>query len=94
MFYTKQELLDIGFIEVGDDTRVSKKSVFHGIKEGVIGNSVRIDDFSTLKGNIKIGNHVHISSFCSISGTGGEIKIEDFCGMSTHCAFLQQSKIL
>ena len=87
MFYTKQELLDIGFIQVGDDTRVSKKSVFHGIKEGVIGNSVRIDDFSTLKGDIKIGNHVHISSFCSISGTGGEIKIEDFCGMSTHCAF-------
>ena len=36
MFYTKQELLDIGFIQVGDDTRVSKKSVFHGIKEGVI----------------------------------------------------------
>ena len=34
MFYTKQELLDIGFIQVGDDTRVSKKSVFHGIKEG------------------------------------------------------------
>ena len=74
MFYTKQELLDIGFIQVGDDTRVSKKSVFHGIKEGVIGNSVRIDDFSTLKGNIKIGNHVHISSFCSISGTGVRLK--------------------
>ena len=93
MFYTKQELLDIGFIQVGDDTRVSKKSVFHGIKEGVIGNSVRIDDFSTLKGNIKIGNHVHISSFCSISGTGGEIKIEDFAVCLLTVPFLLQLKI-
>ena len=87
MFYTKQELIEIGFSSVGEDTRISKKSVFHGINNSSIGDCVRIDDFSTLKGRINIGNHVHISSFCSISGTGGAIKISDFCGMSTHCAF-------
>ncbi len=87
MFYTKQELIEIGFLSVGEDTRVSKKAVFHGINNSSIGDNVRIDDFSTLKGRINIGNHVHISSFCSISGTGGIIKINDFCGMSTHCAF-------
>lgn len=87
MFYTKQELIDIGFASVGEDTRISNKSVFHGIKDSSIGDCVRIDDFSTLKGKVTIGNHVHISSFCSISGTGGSIDIRDFCGMSTHCAF-------
>ena len=87
MFYTKQELIDIGFVSVGEDTRISNKSVFHGIKDSSIGDCVRIDDFSTLKGKVTIGNHVHISSFCSISGTGGSIDIRDFCGMSTHCAF-------
>jgi acetyltransferase-like isoleucine patch superfamily enzyme len=87
MFYTNEELIDIGFKSVGKETRISKKSVFHGINNSSIGDCVRIDDFSTLKGRIEIGNHVHISSFCSISGTGGVIKISNFCGMSTHCAF-------
>ena len=45
----KTRVIRYRFIQVGDDTRVSKKSVFHGIKEGVIGNSVRIDDTPTLK---------------------------------------------
>tara|TARA_B110000003_G_C16654248_1_gene535672 strand:- start:5186 stop:5743 length:558 start_codon:yes stop_codon:yes gene_type:complete len=87
MFYSKEELLNIGFMEVGKETRISKKSVFHGITDSTIGDFVRIDDFSTIKGKVEIGNHVHISSFCSISGTGGAIKIGNFCGMSTHCAF-------
>tara|TARA_Y200000002_G_scaffold377651_1_gene383623 strand:- start:19970 stop:20530 length:561 start_codon:yes stop_codon:yes gene_type:complete len=87
MFYTKQELIDIGFMSVGEDTRISNKAVFYGIEDSSIGDCVRVDDFSTLKGKVTIGNHVHISSFCSISGTGGSIKIGDFCGMSTHCAF-------
>lgn len=86
MFYTKEELIEIGFSSVGEDTRVSNKAVFHGINNSSIGDCVRIDDFSTLKGTINIGNHVHISSFCSISGTGGVINISNFSGMSTHCA--------
>jgi acetyltransferase-like isoleucine patch superfamily enzyme len=86
MFYTKKELIDIGFKTVGEDTRISKKAVFYGITNSSIGDCVRIDDFSTLKGNINLGSHIHISSFCSISGTGGSIKLGDFSGMSTHCS--------
>lgn len=87
MFYSKNELIEIGFEQVGEKTRISKKAVFHGIQNGKIGDNVRIDDFTTIKGEINIGNHVHISSFCSVSGTGGKITIGNFCGMSTHCAF-------
>lgn len=44
MFYTKEELIEIGFSSVGEDTRVSNKAVFHGIKNSSIGDCVRIDD--------------------------------------------------
>ena len=58
MFYSKQELLDIGFIEVGNNTRISKNQFFmHNVIK-----TVRIDDFSTLKGNIIIET-MFISSF-------------------------------
>jgi dTDP-4-amino-4,6-dideoxy-D-glucose acyltransferase len=87
MFYTKQELISIGFESVGEETRVSKKAVFHAIKDSSIGDYTRIDDFSTLKGKINIGDHVHIASFCAISGVCGTIKIGDYSGISTHCSF-------
>lgn len=87
MYYSKADLKKIGFIKVGENTKVSKKSVFHSISpKSCIGDNVRIDDFSSLKGHIELGKSVHISSFCSISGMGAKIVIEDFCGMSTHCS--------
>ena len=50
------------------------------------GNYIIIDDFVLIyaKEIIKIGNHVHIASFTSISG-GGELIIEDFCAISSGC---------
>ena len=86
MFYTKDELINIGFDSVGHNARISNKVVFYGIKDSVIGNNVRIDDFVSIKGTIKIGNYVHISSFCMISGVGGEIIFKDFSGTSSHCS--------
>lgn len=87
MFYTNEELIDIGFKSVGKETRISKKVVFHGIKDSSIGNNTRIDDFVSIKGKVKIGNYVHIASFCLISGSGGEIVFKDFSGSSSHCSF-------
>jgi len=86
MYYTKQELIDIGFVSVGEDTKVSKKVRFYGIKNSSIGDCSRIDDFSTFKGEINIGSYVHVASFCFISAVKGSIKLGDFVGISTHCA--------
>ena len=87
MYYNEEELKNLGFDSVGKNTRISKKAVFHGIKDGKIGNSVRIDDFVSIKGAIDIGNFVHIASFCLISGTGGKVTFEDFSGTASHCSF-------
>ena len=54
-----------------------------------IGDNVIIDDFVFLDGKqeTRIGNHVHIASFCSITG-GGRFILEDFSGVSSGCRIL------
>jgi galactoside O-acetyltransferase len=51
-----------------------------------------IDDFVLIyaKEKIKIGNHVHIASFTSISG-GGELIMEDFSGLASGCRIITGS---
>ena len=44
MFYTKQELIDIGFVSVGEDTRISNKSVFDAMKDSSILTQSPIDE--------------------------------------------------
>ena len=53
-YYTKEELLKIGFKKVGDKNFVSKKTSFYSIS-GNMGSNNRIDDFCVIKGKITIG---------------------------------------
>jgi len=76
-FYTDDELRAFGFMAVGTNIRVSRKSSFYGI-EGIIGSHVRIDDFCILKGRVEIGSHVHVCGYCSVSGVGGVVRLGDF----------------
>lgn len=57
-----------------------------GIENINFGKYVIIDDFVLIyaKEQIKIGNHVHIASFSSISGGGGFV-MEDFSAISSGC---------
>jgi galactoside O-acetyltransferase len=84
-FYSKEELLHLGFKAIGANVLISKKASFYGISRISIGNNVRIDDFcvlSTGKGGIHIGNFVHISIFVSLIGEG-RITLEDYSGVSS-----------
>jgi len=60
-----------------------------GIKNIDFGKYVIIDDFVLIyaKEKIKVGNHVHIASFTSISG-GGELVMEDFSTISSGCRII------
>ncbi len=60
-----------------------------GIENIDFGKYVIIDDFVLIyaKERIKIGNHVHIASFTSISG-GGELIMEDFSAISSGCRII------
>lgn len=76
LFYTREELLDLGFESVGDPVWVSRKSSLYAIS-GRLGRHVRVDDFCILKGSIELGSYVHIAAYCSLSGVGGAVRVGD-----------------
>ena len=87
MYYSKSELIKLGFLSVGENNKISKLSKFYAIKGSTLGSNNRIDDFCSFKGKIEFGNHIHVSSFCLFSGVGEFIKIDNYTGISSHCSF-------
>lgn len=84
-YYSHDELINLGFGKIGENSKISKKCTFFNISHIFIGNNSRIDDnciLSASKKGIEIGNFVHISNNVVISGDA-LIKIEDFCGLSS-----------
>jgi len=63
-----------------------------GIENIDFGKYIIIDDFVLIyaKERIRLGNHVHIASFTSISG-GGEFVMEDFSAVSSGCRIITGS---
>ena len=61
MFYTKEELNEMGFKSIGENVLISDKASIYGVKNIEVGSNVRIDDFCIIsagEGGIKIGNYV------------------------------------
>lgn len=85
-FYSKEELKEIGFKQIGDNVLLSRKASFYSPDEISIGSNVRIDDFCILSGNIDIGNYIHISAACFIFGGNVGVKLEDFTTVSSRTA--------
>ena len=84
MFYTKEQLNEMGFKSIGDNVLISDKASIYGAKNIEIGSNVRIDDFCILssgEGGIKIGNYVHIACYAHLIGSG-QIIIEDHAQIS------------
>lgn len=88
--YTKEELLEIGFSEVGDNTSISRDVRFYSIT-GKLGTNVRIDTYSIITGHVELGCNVHIAPLCFLSATGGKIIMEDGAGMGPQVALLTKS---
>lgn len=85
-FYNKKELIELGFLEVGENVLISKKVSIYGAHNMCIGNNVRIDDFCILSGKIKLGNYIHIAAGCLLYGGDKGIYIGDFSTTSSRCA--------
>jgi galactoside O-acetyltransferase len=84
-FYSKNELVEIGFKSIGDNVLISNRCSIYNPKNIELGNNVRIDDFCVISagnGGIKLGNNVHIAIFCSLMGNE-EIVMKDFSGLSS-----------
>jgi len=84
MFYTKEELQNVGFKSVGENVLISNKASLYGVKNIKIGSNVRIDDFCIISagdGGIEIGNYVHIACYAHLIGAE-KIIIEDYAQIS------------
>jgi len=82
-FYSREELLAIGFKNVGDNVFISNKASFYSPEKISIGNNVRIDDFCILSGNIMIQNYIHIAAYSALFGGKEGIIIKDFANISS-----------
>lgn len=91
--YTREELLIMGFAHVGENVKVFKNTVLINCANIYLGDACQIDDFVHIIASkpIKIGRRVHIACFSSIAG-GGEVTIEDYCGLSAGCRLISGSE--
>lgn len=89
-YFTRKQLLKIGFATVGDDSQVSLDAKFYSIS-GEIGSGVRIDASAVITGNIFLGDQCHISPFVFMSGVGGGIKLDYKVGIGSHSALFTKS---
>ena len=86
----RDELLALGFQQVGNHVRVSRKASFHQMS-GTLGDHTRIDDFSVLTGAVHLGRYVHIAPFCFLGASAAPITLRDGSGLSSHCALYTAS---
>ena len=72
-YYTAKEIKKLGFKKVGKNLQIKKSAKFFFCKNIVIGNNVRIEDYSIItgRGKLTIGDYVQISSHCCLLGKFG-----------------------
>jgi hypothetical protein len=80
-FYCENELKSLGLKSFGKNVLISRKASIYSPELITLGNSVRIDDFCILSGNISLGSYIHISAYSALFGKYG-IKMNDFSGLS------------
>lgn len=84
-FYTEDELVALGFKQLGKNVLLSKKASIYNPSKISIGNNTRIDDFVVISagvGGVDIGSNVHIAVYTSLIGTG-KIYLSDFSNISS-----------
>jgi acetyltransferase-like isoleucine patch superfamily enzyme len=91
--YSREELISMGFACVGENVKVFKRTVLVNCANIYLGDGCQIDDFVHIIASkpVYIGRRVHIACFSSIAG-GGEVTIEDYCGLSAGCRLISGSE--
>lgn len=83
--YSRDELERM-FRSVGENVLVNRSVIFYSPKDISLGSDVRIDCFGLISAGaqgIEFGDHVHISSYCCLIGSGGKIRLESFTGLAS-----------
>lgn len=91
-YLSKKEVLEMGFCSMGKNVMISRDARIMSPKTISLGNNVLIDAFTIMNGDIRIGNHVHISSHCEIyGGKHSYIEIGDYSSLSSHTSLYSQT---
>lgn len=85
-FLTNEELAELGIKAYGKNVLIGRHAVLYSPEKLVIGDHVRIDDFTIISGNVTLGSYIHIAQFCGIYGGDEGVEMEDFSGLSSKCS--------
>lgn len=86
-YFTREELLTLGFAKLGDNVLISRNSTIVGRQNISIGDNSRIDgncQLIAVEGSLEIYRHVHIHSYCQIGSRGGVV-FEDYSSLASMC---------
>jgi len=82
-FYSEEELKNLGLKAYGENVFISRNALLYNPEKLELGSNVRIDDFVTISGNVKIGNYTHVAQFVSFYGGDAGIEMKDFSAVSS-----------
>jgi galactoside O-acetyltransferase len=83
-YLNEGELRDLG-LRTGRNVMVHEMAILVDVDRIELGSDVRIDAFTIITGDVKIGSHVHMAAYACIFGAGG-VEVGDFCGISQRVA--------
>ncbi len=90
-FLSQAQLEAMNFKKLGKNVKISDKATIYYPEQVEIGDHSRVDDFSVLSGNLKIGRYIHITPMCALAGGEEGIEIGDFAGMAWGTRIFTQS---
>ncbi len=85
-FYDRDELMNLGFNQVGKNVLISRKCSIYDAEMMEIGNDVRIDDFVILSGKIVLHDFIHIAAYTALFGGSIGIEVKSFSTISSRCS--------
>jgi galactoside O-acetyltransferase len=93
-YYSREELLELGFKSVGTNTRVSKIIAIQDTAAVELGANVRIDAYTTITtgdtGFLKVGDNTHIADGVRILAGAG-VEIGRYVGLAPRVTILSSS---
>lgn len=81
-FYTTEELKTLGLKSYGEEVYISRNAILYNPELLELGHDVRIDDFATISGKVKMGSYIHIAQFVSLYGGDAGIEMADFSAVA------------
>lgn len=85
-FLSEKELAELGIKSYGKNVLIGRHAILYTPDKLILGDDVRIDDFTVISGKVTMGSFIHVSQFCGIYGGDEGIVMENFSGLSAKCS--------